>query len=332
MGTDAGEKAFEAQFRRKFKGDEKCSSILLPTTYKITRGAWEKANRLGAIAYNATDAVFGKGTETMGLLLGSKDSDDNVIRDICPIKHHAKELHAHAANDFTDGVRAYIGGGYRVIGIFHTHPFSGPMVPHSSIDIPNLSDIIFPQVAGHTFYHAKNEVRLLSPPIKIDATNSPDGALLQISETAGKHNFRMWLPGCQINTSGLEEKIVEFDMLYDKLNEIGYALSLILNLNHEYELIMAYAARGSDNELVKTSFKMSKMALEVIDVENDITFTTEELLATVSENIVELGGRALSIKTDQKVHPQIQPKRGSKPKTEKRPRAVLSRDGFNIQG
>ena len=331
----AGDLAFESLRRRKFKGDEKSGSPTMPTRWEMTKGAWDKANKLGQLVYFSTQEKLGQGTETLGLLLGSKNPDDHVIRDVCLIKHHARDLHASAANDYLDGLKTYMRSGeYRVLGVYHTHPYfnSG----HSHIDDPNLKNVIFPQVASQNFFYHSDEIRLLGTPISLKINNSASGALFELAEKDSRRKIRIWLPGCKVNSDSLEANIAEFDMLYDRLSQVSYGLSLILDLKGGYELKVACAPRGQNHELLINALTADKVPIEVMSVEKDVAFTDEYLLDEVKNNVVELAGCELQLATkttEQRERAESQSKT-SLPKTKPQEKAPIELHGgtMNIKG
>ncbi len=284
-GKNRSQQAFEAQLKRKLRGTERQEAVFVPQAFTITRGALEKAYRLGEQTYQITKRELGEGYEVGGLLLGSKDKEDLVIRNVCLTRQKSGKLFITSAEDFAAGVKPYKEL-YRIMGVWHTHPHFN--CTHSPIDDTNLNSIVFPQIAAHNFLHGDDDVRLLDVPVKIRAENAEDGTLLNISEKASGREIRLWLPGCRIDVSSLEERIAEFDLLYNRLREVGFALSVVLDLEGNYHAKIAYAPRKPTFELDTSQAKNDIIQFNPVVVDKDITFTDDELVKMIYENVKAL--------------------------------------------
>ncbi|MBI2040685.1 MAG: Mov34/MPN/PAD-1 family protein [DPANN group archaeon] len=276
------QRAFEAQLNRKFRGTERQDPICIPQTFVMTQKAWEKAHRLGELAHKITKEELGEGSEVGGLLLGSKDVDDFTIHDVCLTRQVAGKNFIRSADDFAAGVKVHKES-YRIMGAWHTHPYFS--CEHSDTDDTNLNLIVFPQIAAHNFLYAHDDIRLLSLPVKIQAENSEQGVLLNISETPGKREIKIWLPGCRLDAAGLEDRLPEFDLLYDRLREFGFALSLVLDLKGNYHAKIVYAPRKPTFEIDTSAVENNIIQFEQAHVKNDISFTEDDLIRIIRENV-----------------------------------------------
>ncbi len=279
--------------------EEEEEEYSIPQSIRITKGALAKANAFARLAKK----VGGRGYEWYGFPLGMKDSDDDLIVDIFLARNQrvsGSDVEIEGA-DVISAAEEFMPKGYKALGWTHCHGDHHTF--HSGTDDENIYTVLNTvSLETRKQYHSKIGVFSGGIETRIQGNNGDlrltrmgnkktDGMveyqlqdeekIRQLLEDAGievKDNAK------ELGYSLLKGLLENANMDIKQARLIGTACSIVVNAANERPYTeLAYL----EEDIITGERRQYKkvVPLEIIEVENDLTFTDESLISEIKEKI-----------------------------------------------